>query len=969
MPYSDHHQHQGHSTDDTITPKKPPKLTFSSNTDLKSPRILFRERDRHHDPDHHVKLVKTVPNTPRADESPLLSSAMTPNPKSLSRMRSLGKIDIRSPVLKSSFMHTPGGISNFDLHADEANSLRTTRTNDSIKSRFLGMVQETFNPVRNFYNDFTTIDWTRAYLRSNEFNYSLEKNRWTGDAFEEKEGLPISWYQKVYYTMGRWILIVLVGFFFSIIAFGIDKVEILLVGFKHGYCRTNWFASQMSCCLNEQKDVQVFQNASQETCDDWISWNSLIDGNWLVRIRFDFIIYVSLSVILAIFACLITLTTKITGGSVSESHKNDDKEVFSPYESKNGLVKPRVIYTATGSGVPEVKTILSGFVIRRFLGTYTLVAKTIALIFAIALGMSLGKEGPYVHLATCVGNITSRYFWFIFRNDFFEKQILSASASAGVALAFGSPLGGVLFILEEINNHLPSNQLFQIFFCAIISTLFLKFLNPYGTGKTVLFELDYFSDWTPIELIFFIMIGIAGGIFGALFVKFVHWWPKKFRTLKPIKNHPVFEVFLVSALTGIVTFWNPYTKQASAELVLDLATPCTGRELDRSLCPTTKNQLVKELGSLIFAFLVKVILTFVTFGLKVPCGIYVPSMVCGALFGRIFAMFIQLLQVITKPDDSTTTSLFGFVCSPTSTNCVDMGIYAMISAGAFMAGVTRMNITLVTILFELTSSYTYVLPIAIAIAVANWAGSLLEKNSLYESLLISNDYPFTSPETEPIDPYVTAADIVNHGIIIPTTIISAHVPQDKQLYIDISDSNYVSVTLLESKLHLLADRSLLDGCVSLLKNSICVGLVYFLELEMSLDKIKLFALQYDIKDEIYCKIFHDDEITRQLANIHLCHNEKVIKAILNQQQDYFSYGSLNNEQEYLDLVLIVENLTNLVKIVDTKPIFLNHDTDLCLANLIFDRVGNRVIVLIKKGKYYGVLHKKVLIDYLRRVEE
>ena len=56
-----------------------------------------------------------------------------------------------------------------------------------------------------------------------------------------------------------------------------------------------------------------------------------------------------------------------------------------------------------------------------------------------------------------------------------------------------------------------------------------------------------------------------------------------------------------------------------------------------------------------------------------------------------------------------------------------MGIYAMISAGAFMAGVTRMNITLVTILFELTSSYTYVLPISIAIAVANWSGGLLEK--------------------------------------------------------------------------------------------------------------------------------------------------------------------------------------------------------------------------------------------------
>lgn len=262
---------EGHSNDGNIfqTPKKSSKLTFSSNTDLKSPRIIFRDPDRdrdriHHDSDH-VKQIRTVPNTPKHEESPLLnacSSAVTP--KSLSRMKSLGKIDIRSPVLKSSVLQTPGGISNFELH-DESNSLRTTKTNDSIKSKFFGIVQETFNPVRNFYNDFTTIDWTRAYLRSNEFNYSLEKKRWTGDSFEDKEGLPISWYQKLSYTMGRWILILLIGLFFSIIAFGIDKVEILLVGFKHGYCRTNWFVSQVACCVNSQKTINVFENTFEET--------------------------------------------------------------------------------------------------------------------------------------------------------------------------------------------------------------------------------------------------------------------------------------------------------------------------------------------------------------------------------------------------------------------------------------------------------------------------------------------------------------------------------------------------------------------------------------------------------------------------------------------------------------------------------------------------------------------------------
>ena len=138
-----------------------------------------------------------------------------------------------------------------------------------------------------------------------------------------------------------------------------------------------------------------------------------------------------------------------------------------------------------------------------------------------------------------------------------------------------------------------------------------------------------------MELIFFRCYWNHGWSLWCQFYQVFSMVGQKFRSNKHIKTHPIFEVFLVAAVTGIISFWNPYTKQASAELVLDLATPCSGGELDRSLCPQTEKQLLNELASLLFAFVVKVFLTFITFGLKLPCGIYVPSMVCGALFGRI----------------------------------------------------------------------------------------------------------------------------------------------------------------------------------------------------------------------------------------------------------------------------------------------------------------------------------------------
>jgi chloride channel 3/4/5 len=64
---------------------------------------------------------------------------------------------------------------------------------------------------------------------------------------------------------------------------------------------------------------------------------------------------------------------------------------------------------AAGSGIPEIKTILSGFVIHGYLGGRVLFTKSVGLALSVASGLSLGKEGPFVHIASCIGNIISRY--------------------------------------------------------------------------------------------------------------------------------------------------------------------------------------------------------------------------------------------------------------------------------------------------------------------------------------------------------------------------------------------------------------------------------------------------------------------------------------------------------------------------------------------------------------------------------
>ncbi|VDP71075.1 unnamed protein product [Schistosoma curassoni] len=88
--------------------------------------------------------------------------------------------------------------------------------------------------------------------------------------------------------------------------------------------------------------------------------------------------------------------------------------------------------------------------------------------------------------------------------------ILSASAAAGVAVAFGAPIGGVLFSLEEASYYFPMKTMFRSFFCAMVSANVLRILNPYGSDNMIMFYVDYQAQWHVMELIPFALLGLLG---------------------------------------------------------------------------------------------------------------------------------------------------------------------------------------------------------------------------------------------------------------------------------------------------------------------------------------------------------------------------------------------------------------------------------------------------------------------------
>jgi chloride channel 3/4/5 len=135
-----------------------------------------------------------------------------------------------------------------------------------------------------------------------------------------------------------------------------------------------------------------------------------------------------------------------------------------------------------GSGIPETKTILGGFVIPGFLSFRALLVKMMGVVLSVGSGLSVGKEGPLVHIACALTQSVSHWTQKYKYNQANTRELLSAACAGGVSVAFGAPIGGVLFSLEELSFYFPHKTMFRSFYFALVSALALQFVNPFRTG-------------------------------------------------------------------------------------------------------------------------------------------------------------------------------------------------------------------------------------------------------------------------------------------------------------------------------------------------------------------------------------------------------------------------------------------------------------------------------------------------------
>ncbi|XP_062304240.1 H(+)/Cl(-) exchange transporter 7 isoform X3 [Osmerus eperlanus] len=437
---------------------------------------------------------------------------------------------------------------------------------------------------------------------------------------------------------------------------------------------------------------------------------------------------------------------------------------------------------AAGSGIPQIKCYLNGVKIPRVVRLKTLVVKVFGVICSVAGGLAVGKEGPMIHSGAVVaagvsqGRSTSlkkdfKMFEY-FRRDTEKRDFVSAGAAAGVSAAFGAPVGGVLFSLEEGASFWNQMLTWRIFFASMISTFTLNFflsiyhkkpgdLSSPGLINFGRFESDSVA-YNLYEIPLFIVMGAIGGLLGALF-NFLNYWLTIFRIRyvhRPCLQ--VIEAMLVAAVTAAVSFVMIYTSNDCQPLGPDqseeypLQLFCDDGEYNsmataffntpersvRSLFHNpagTYNPLTLSMFTGTYFFL-----ACWTYGLTVSAGVFIPALLIGAAWGRLFGI---LLASITS----------------TGSIWADPGKYALIGAAAQLGGIVRMTLSLTVIMVEATGNVTYGLPIMLVLMTAKIVGDYFIEG-LYDIHIKLGSVPFLHWDAPATSHWLTAREVMSSPV-------------------------------------------------------------------------------------------------------------------------------------------------------------------------------------------------------------
>lgn len=340
----------------------------------------------------------------------------------------------------------------------------------------------------------------------------------------------------------------------------------------------------------------------------------------------------------------------------------------------------------SGSGVQEIEGALDG--LRPLRWQRVVPVKFIASLFSLGSGLLLGREGPTIQIGANLGKMVKDVFK---QPKDKHNPLVSAGAAAGLATAFNAPFSGVIFVIEEMNEHFEFNFYSVISIMVGASTADILVRLLLGSNPAIEMKIYNFSDLKVLA--FFLGLGLILGLIG-------YFYNKLLLLISGFMQRNSFQPLLVALVFGIIiTGAGLYSSD-----MIGSGYETIHKALNQSFSFTF----------LLVLFAIRFLLSIVSYSSGVPGGIFAPLLTLGVIIGMITGLFFQHFfpEVITDP-----------------------GIFAVAGMAGIFASTVRAPLTGLVLAVEMTSNYQLILPLVLTTAMSAVITTVLGNKPIYSSLL------------------------------------------------------------------------------------------------------------------------------------------------------------------------------------------------------------------------------------------
>jgi len=343
---------------------------------------------------------------------------------------------------------------------------------------------------------------------------------------------------------------------------------------------------------------------------------------------------------------------------------------------------------ARGSGIPQTKAALyarGGRITLR-----TVFGKFLCSSTSLASGIALGREGPSVQIGAGIASVLGRTLG-LPREKI--QSLIVVGAAAALAAAFNTPIAAVLFALEEVVGNLHAPVLGSIVLGSATSWLVLRLM----LGDEPLFHVPEYQVVHPVEFVIYAFLGLIGGLVSVVFVKTLLKLREKFLSL------PRNTRWVQPAVGGLVVG------------VLSLAVPEVLGVGYGYVSEALNGQLAIQLMAILVVL--KLIAVTTSYASGNAGGIFGPSLFIGAMVGGTVGSVAHTFA----PE---------FTATP--------GAYALVGMGTAFAGILRVPMTSVIMIFEITHDYAIIVPVMISNLISFLVSRRLQRQPIYEALSLQD---------------------------------------------------------------------------------------------------------------------------------------------------------------------------------------------------------------------------------------